>query len=51
MKTLTGRGLVGGFGDERREDRQQEEFERRLKGARLMTAEVLYYMPDYPSLL
>jgi uncharacterized protein Usg len=27
------------------------EFERRLKGARLMTAEVLYYMPDHPKLL
>ena len=27
------------------------EFERRLKGARLLTAEVLYYMPDHPSLL
>ena len=27
------------------------EFERRLKGATLLTAEVLYYMPDHPSLL
>lgn len=27
------------------------EFERRLKGAMLLTAEVLYYMPDHPSLL
>jgi uncharacterized protein Usg len=27
------------------------EFERRLKGAGLLTAEVLYYMPDHPSLL
>ena len=27
------------------------EFERRLQGARLLTAEVLYYMPDHPSLL
>jgi uncharacterized protein Usg len=27
------------------------EFERRLKGARLLTAEVLYYMPDHPKLL
>jgi uncharacterized protein Usg len=43
----TGLGPVGGFGDER----QKEELEQRLKGARLMTAEVLYYMPDHPSLL
>jgi uncharacterized protein Usg len=27
------------------------EFERRLKGATLLTAEVLYYMPDHPKLL
>ena len=27
------------------------EFERRLRGERLLTAEVLYYMPDHPSLL
>lgn len=27
------------------------EFERRLQGARLLTAEVLYYMLDHPSLL
>jgi uncharacterized protein Usg len=27
------------------------EFERRLRGARLMTAEVLYYMPEHPKLL
>jgi uncharacterized protein Usg len=27
------------------------EFERRLAGSRLLTAEVLYYMPDHPSLL
>ena len=27
------------------------EFELRLKGWRLATAEVLYYMPDHPSLL
>ena len=27
------------------------EIEQRLNGARLMTAEVLYYMPDHPSLL
>jgi uncharacterized protein Usg len=27
------------------------EFEQRLKGATLLTAEVLYYMPDHPKLL
>ena len=27
------------------------EFERRLNGAKLLTAEVLYYMPDHPRLL
>jgi uncharacterized protein Usg len=27
------------------------EFEQRLKGATLLTAEVLYYMPDHPRLL
>lgn len=27
------------------------EFERRLHGATLLTAEVLYYMPDHPRLL
>ena len=30
---------------------KHEEFEQRLNGARLMTAEVLYYMPDHPKLL
>lgn len=30
---------------------QSEEFERRLNGWRITTAEVLYYMPDHPSLL
>lgn len=30
---------------------QSEEFERRLKGWRMTTAEVLYYMPDHPALL
>lgn len=30
---------------------ETSEFERRLRGARLMTAEVLYYMPDHPKLL
>jgi uncharacterized protein Usg len=28
-----------------------DEFETQLKGGRLTTAEVLYYMPDYPKLL
>lgn len=27
------------------------EFERQLRGSRLTTAEVLYYMPDHPQLL
>ena len=27
------------------------EFEQRLRGATLLTAEVLYYMPDHPKLL
>ncbi|MBI1360795.1 MAG: Usg family protein [Alphaproteobacteria bacterium] len=27
------------------------EFEQRLQGARLLTAEVLYWMPDHPKLL
>lgn len=27
------------------------EFERQLRGERLTTAEVLYYMPDHPALL
>lgn len=27
------------------------DFERRLNGATLLTAEVLYYMPDHPKLL
>ena len=30
---------------------QQEEFALRLQGGRLATAEVIYYMPDHPSLL
>lgn len=29
----------------------QYEFEKRLQGYRLTTAEVLYYMPDHPSLV
>ena len=28
-----------------------DEFETQLKGGRLTTAEVLYYMPDHPKLL
>jgi uncharacterized protein Usg len=32
-------------------DDSESEFARRLKGARLLTAEVLYYMPDHPRLL
>lgn len=31
--------------------RTMGEFERRLRGERLTTAEVLYYLPDHPSLL
>jgi uncharacterized protein Usg len=27
------------------------EFERQLRGGRLTTAEILYYMPDHPALL
>lgn len=30
---------------------QHEDIEMQLKGWRLATAEVLYYMPDHPSLL
>lgn len=30
---------------------QSEELELRLRGWRVTTAEVLYYMPDHPSLL
>lgn len=30
---------------------ETDEFSLRLKGWRLATAEVLYYMPDHPSLL
>ena len=30
---------------------EASEFGRKLKGARLLTAEVLYYMPDHPTLL
>ena len=32
-------------------DDSESDFARRLKGARLLTAEVLYYIPDHPSLL
>lgn len=31
--------------------RTGSEFEQRLHGAHLLTAEVLYYMPDHPKLL
>ncbi|MGE0045775.1 MAG: usg protein [Hyphomonadaceae bacterium] len=30
---------------------EESEFELRLKGWRLTTAEVLYYMPDHPALI
>jgi uncharacterized protein Usg len=29
----------------------EEEFARRLRGASLLTAEILYYMPDHPRIL
>ena len=32
-------------------DGANDEFRQRLNGAKLLTAEVLYYMPDHPSLL
>ena len=32
-------------------DRRATEFEDQLRGKRLTTAEVLYYMPDAPSLI
>ncbi len=32
-------------------EREHGEFEQRLKGATLLTAEVLYYMPKHPTLL
>ena len=31
--------------------REHDEFERRMNGATLLTAEVLYYMPKHPALL
>ena len=37
-------GLVDGLGEE-------DELTLRLRGWRLTTAEILYYMPDHPSLL
>lgn len=37
--------------DARSKGAQPTEFEQRLCGARLLTAEVLYYMPDHPALL
>ncbi len=33
------------------DDRAGDDMRRRLKGAALLTAEVLYYMPDHPRLL
>ncbi len=30
---------------------RDEEFELRMKGYRLATAEIIYYMPDHPSLV
>lgn len=38
-------------GTEVAETRAGDEIEQRLKGATLLTAEVLYYMPDHPKLL
>ncbi len=32
-------------------DGETPEFEQRLNGAKLLTAEILYYMPDHPKLL
>lgn len=40
-----------GAGTETVETKAGEEIEQRLKGATLLTAEVLYYMPDHPKLL
>ena len=40
-----------GAGTEAAETRAGDEIEQRLKGATLLTAEVLYYMPDHPKLL
>jgi uncharacterized protein Usg len=40
-----------GAGGETAEAIAGEEIEQRLKGATLLTAEVLYYMPDHPKLL
>ena len=37
--------------DEYRPAKGDSEFEQRLSGATLLTAEVLYYMPDHPKLL
>ena len=47
-----GKLIVPGMeGDAREAQTGDGEFARRLKGAKLLTAEVLYYMPDHPSLL
>ena len=40
-----------GTGTEVVETKAGEEIEQRLQGATLLTAEVLYYMPDHPKLL
>ena len=42
-------GPEGASGVERAET--ESEFEQRLRGATLLTAEVLYFMPDHPMLL
>lgn len=47
-----GKLIVPGLGESKAETAGEGgEFEQRLKGARLLTAEVLYYMPDHPKLL
>lgn len=47
-----GKLIVPGMDEDARETQAGDgEFARRLKGAKLLTAEVLYYMPDHPSLL
>ncbi len=49
---LCGKLIVPGMEEDAREAQPGDgEFARRLKGAKLLTAEVLYYMPDHPSLL
>jgi uncharacterized protein Usg len=47
-----GKLIVSGMNEDTRDPQGGDgEFARRLKGAKLLTAEVLYYMPDHPSLL